>query len=65
MLHPTLDPCGPEEVYSIFLEKERALLTIIHSKSSGVRVKPRNCILHFFQEATEMIYFDLKSYAEY
>ena len=31
----------------------------------GVLVKPRNCILHFFLEATEMIYFDLKSDAEY
>ena len=31
----------------------------------GVRVKPRNCIWNFFQEATKMIYFDLKSDAEY
>ena len=31
----------------------------------GVRVKPRNCIWHFFQEATKMIYFGLKSDAEY
>ena len=30
----------------------------------GVRVKPRNCIRHFFQEAKTIIYFDLKSDAE-
>ena len=31
----------------------------------GVLVKPRNCISHFFPEATKLIYFDLKSDAEY
>ena len=41
------------------------IIIIITQHSVGVLVKPRNYISPFFQEATKMIYLELKSDAEY